>query len=136
MSATADTARVRPARPAGGRHDPRTRDARMLLVLPPKVQKKRKCPHGLQRSKCAECGGKPQVPRRCAHGLQRSKCGECGGRSQAAAACRHGRQPYVCVDCGGAGICRHGRQRAGCFVCDPCGRVAKALRSAAGRAAP
>jgi hypothetical protein len=38
----------------------------------------KKCPHGKQKSKCVECGGKKQVMKKCPHGKQKSKCVECG----------------------------------------------------------
>ena len=68
------------------------------------------CKHGRARSHCKECGGS-QI---CEHGRQRSYCKECGGAS----ICEHGRQRYSCKDCGGKGVCEHGRQRSKCKECD------------------
>ena len=98
------------------------------------------CPHGRQRSKCKECGGKGI----CEHGRRRSQCKECGGASNLRARssalsmqgvrwvsesastvvyalsarsavghriCEHGRHRSYCKECGGASICEHGRRR-------------------------
>ena len=67
------------------------------------------CPHGRQRYKCKECGGKGI----CEHGRVRYHCKECGGGS----ICEHGRLRYNCKECGGAGICEHGRRRNRCKEC-------------------
>ena len=71
------------------------------------------CPHGRQRSKCKECGGKGI----CEHGRVRCKCKECGGAS----ICEHGRQRTMCKECGGGSICEHGRQRSYCKECGGAG---------------
>ena len=67
------------------------------------------CPHGLQRSKCKECGGGAI----CEHDRVRFQCKECGG----GAVCGHGRIRSQCKECGGASICEHGRQRSQCKEC-------------------
>ena len=67
------------------------------------------CPHGRQRSKCKECGGKGI----CEHDRRRNRCKECGGSSF----CEHGRQSYSCKECGGSAFCEHGRQRSRCKEC-------------------
>ena len=67
------------------------------------------CPHGRQRTRCKECGGKGI----CEHGRKRSKCKECGGGS----ICEHGRVRSVCKECGGGSICEHGRVRYQCKEC-------------------
>ena len=67
------------------------------------------CPHGRQRSKCKECGGKGI----CEHGRVRSQCKECGG----GAICEHGRRRSECKECGGASICEHGHRRSRCKEC-------------------
>ena len=67
------------------------------------------CPHGRQRSRCKECGGKGI----CEHGRLRSKCKECGGSQ----ICEHGRRRHECKECGGASICEHGRERSKCKEC-------------------
>ena len=67
------------------------------------------CPHGRQRSRCKECGGKGI----CEHGRLRSKCKECGGSQ----ICEHGRLRSLCKECGGGSICEHGRRRSKCKEC-------------------
>ena len=67
------------------------------------------CPHGRQRSKCKECGGKGI----CEHGRIRRQCKECGGSQ----ICEHGRRRTTCKECGGSSICEHGRRRAECKEC-------------------
>lgn len=56
-----------------------------------------------------------KTPRICKHGVQGSKCRECGGVN----ICEHNRQRDMCKECGGAGICKHNRQKHICKECDP-----------------
>ena len=67
-------------------------------------QKRAKCAHGKQRSKCKDCGGSAV----CTHGKERYTCKDCGGSG----ICTHGRQRSQCKDCGGGGLCIHGMQRS------------------------
>lgn len=68
-----------------------------------------KCPHGLRRTRCKECGGSSF----CEHGRQRYECKECGGAS----ICEHRRRRSRCKECGGASICEHNRERPKCKEC-------------------
>ena len=61
------------------------------------------CPHGRQRSKCKECGGKGI----CEHGRRRSQCKECGGKGSYASTVV---SALECKECGGSSICEHGRE--------------------------
>ena len=73
------------------------------------------CPHGRQRSRCKECGGKGI----CEHGRQHSQCKDCGGKG----ICEHGRVRRTCKECGGNSVCEHGRQRSACKECGGGSRV-------------
>ncbi len=99
----------------------------LKLTIEMRRRKLLRCPHGRQRSKCKDCGGKGV----CTHGKQRSCCKDCGGKAVCThgrlrsrckdcggtAVCTHGRLRYRCKDCGGGGICEHGRRRGRCNEC-------------------
>lgn len=73
------------------------------------VKSRPKCPHGLRRSCCKDCGG-GEI---CIHGRWRLICKDCKGSQ----ICDHGREKRVCIECDGTGICDHGRQKAQCKDC-------------------
>ena len=73
---------------------PDRQDRRASLTHTARKRGTMPCPHGRQRSRCKECGGKGI----CEHGRQRSRCKECGGGGL----CEHGRQRYSCKECGGS----------------------------------
>ena len=60
-------------------------------TVPKKEYKRPKCPHGRERHRCKECGGKGI----CSHNQERRKCVDCKG----SAICAHGRQKYRCKYC-------------------------------------
>ena len=64
-----------------------------------------------RRTNCEAAGSKPGICDK--HGLQFSKCKECGGSGL----CKHGRRREMCKECGGASICQHERQRSQCKDC-------------------
>ena len=65
------------------------------------------CEHGVKyRSQCKVCGA-------CPHGRERYRCKECGGKE----ICEHGRVRSYCKECGGGSICEHGRERYRCKEC-------------------
>jgi len=124
-------------------------DAGLALQQPRSVQptlskgiKKRvkKCPHGRQKSRCTDCGGK--VRAKCPHGKQKSVCADCGGIGLCqhgrrkiyctecgdgrvpAKKCPHGRQKSRCADCGGGGLCQHGRRKGKCIKCQTMAEIA------------
>ena len=69
-----------------------------------------KCPHGKQKRKCKECGGKDI----CHHGRNKYYCKECGGSQ----ICTHGRFKKYCKECVGSQICSHNRVK---YTCKECG---------------
>ncbi len=58
-----------------------------------------KCPHGKEKSRCEDCGGKKRVRKKCIHGktINGYYCKECPGKG----ICKHGRQRSKCIECGG-----------------------------------
>ena len=80
------------------------------LGNPPKKRKKEyKCPHGIQKYECNDCGGKGVCP----HRKRKSRCIDCSGT----ACCEHGGLRRTCGICGGTGICKHGLNRRYCYPC-------------------
>jgi len=70
---------------------------------------KNKCPHGLQKSRCFDCGGSEI----CDHNRRKTRCIDCGGSE----ICLHKRFKYKCINCDGSGICKHKLQRQYCKKC-------------------
>jgi len=70
-----------------------------------------RCPHGIQRNRCKECGGNGV----CKHNRRRGHCKDCGGGS----ICCHNRIRSVCKECGGGSICEHSSVRSHCVKCRP-----------------
>jgi len=67
------------------------------------------CEHGIQHSRCKECGGSSI----CEHYKRRSRCSECGGGE----ICEHKKNRDYCKECEGSQICEHGKERAKCKEC-------------------
>lgn len=87
---------------------------------------KYKCPHGKDKWKCKDCGGRSV----CQHGRQGHECRDCGTgfcehnrvkRScrdcKGSSRCKHNILKQVCHECNGISICNHGKQKRRCRQC-------------------
>jgi len=101
-------------------------------------RKRKRCPHGRERSRCSECDGsglcehKQQITscaicNQCIHGIHKYRCSVCDGRHL----CEHDQVKYQCKKCKAARElheevtpthdrnknCPHGRARSRCIEC-------------------